>query len=351
MAQFANSHDRYDLATTGENVREELSDIIYNISPMDTPFVSYAGKGKAENTYSEWLVDALQDTDTGNAQIDGDEFAGAALNAADRVGNYAQISWKEIVVTRRANLVNKAGRKSELAYQEMKAGRALKRDIEAIAMANQVGLAGNSTTAPTTAAVAGWMGTFTVAGPNKVEDNTSRGATGTDPTLSNTTYGFPDTAGADGTVRALTEDGMLSMIKAAYVNGGNPGTILMGPTVKQLWSKYMFTANARVATQYQDQGKKPGGGVSVVGAVDYYVSDFGTLEIHPNRFQRERDVWILDMEYWSIDYLDGFKTETFAKTGDAEKRKVLVDWMVCSKQEAASSVYADVDSTAAVTAS
>ena len=126
--------------------------------------------------------------------------------------------------------------------------------------------------------------------------------------------------------------------------------VMVGPTVKQRFSNFMFTANARIATQYQDQGKSMRGGVSVVGAVDTYVSDFTVIDIVPNRFQRERDVWVLDTEYWEMTYLDGYKTETIAKIGDAERRHMLVDWLLKSNNEAASGVVADVDETVAMTA-
>jgi hypothetical protein len=125
---------------------------------------------------------------------------------------------------------------------------------------------------------------------------------------------------------------------------------MCGPTVKQLFSNFMFTANARIATQRQDQGPVNRGGVSVIGAVDVYVSDFTVIDVVPNRFQRERDFWILDTEYWEIAYLDGYKTEAISKIGDAERRHILVDWCVASNNEAASAVLADVDETTAMIA-
>ena len=151
-------------------------------------------------------------------------------------------------------------------------------------------------------------------------------------------------------MRPLSEAALLGIIKDCYVEGGQPNMIMVGPTLKQKISNYMYGGNARIATQYQDQGKSPRGGVRVVGAVDVYVSDFSVLDIVPNRFQRERDVWVLDTEYWAVTYLDGYKTETIAKIGDAERRHILVDWAVESKNEAASGLIADIDSTAAMTA-
>lgn len=331
--------DRYDLATSGDNVRESLTDVIYNISPTEVPLQSNIGRGSTSNTLHEWQIDELAAVNTSNAAIDGADFGSDSSDEAQRIGVYMQISIKYLAVSRRANIVNKAGRKSELAYQIAKKGKELRRDVEAMACLNNATVAGNSTTASETAGLGAWLKT-----------NTSRGATGTDPALSNTTYGEPTTAAGDGTQRALSEATLLGILKDCYVQGGNPNMIMVGPTVKQRFSNYMFGSSARIATQYQDQGPSRRGGVSVVGAVDVYVSDFTVLDIVPNRFQRERDVWVLDTEYWEITYLDGYKTETIAKIGDAERRHILVDWGLKSNNEAASGVVADIDETTAMVA-
>lgn len=339
MTQLAETHDRYDLSTTGDNVREQLGDVIYNISPTETPFQTMCSKGNSSTDYKEWLIDSLADADNTNAHIDGDQFAGEAINGAERLGNYHQISKKQIIISRRAEKLTKAGRKSEMSYQIAKKGKELKRDQEAILTSNQAAVAGNSTTAPKTAGLPAWLKT-----------NTSRGATGTDPTLSSTTYGYPNAAAGDGTDRALSEATLLSIIKACYVSGGNPNCIMVGPTVKQRISNYLFSSTARVATQYQEQGAKPRGGITTAGAVDYYVSDFGTLEIIPNRFQREDDVFVLDKSMWELTFIDKFKVEEIAQIGDAKRRHILSDYALISHQEAASGVVADIDETTAMVA-
>lgn len=336
MSQVSGTHSRYDLATKGDNVREDLSNIITMISPEETPFQTNIGKGKISNTFASWLVEELADASTSNAWIDGDEFAGATLTAPARLTNYAQISRKDIIVTRRAQIVDQAGTKSELARQVAKAGKELKRDVEAIITSAQAVVVGNDSTAPKTAGLGAWLKT-----------NTSRGAGGTDPTLSSTTYGYPDAAPGNGTDRALSEATLLGIIKDCYEEGGNPNMIMVSPAIKQRFSTYMFGSSARIATPYQDHGKAKQA-ASVVGAVDYYTSDFGTLHIVPNRFQPATDVFVLDTEYWSLDYLDGYKTVDMAKNSDADSKAVLVDYMLRSLNEAASGVVADVDNIAMV---
>ena len=332
--------DRFNLATEGDNVREDLTDVIYNISPTEVPFQANSGRGNADNTLHEWQIDELAAVDLGNAAIDGADFGTDSSDPAQRIGNFAQISIKYIAVSRRANIVNKAGRRSELAYQIAKKGKELRRDVEGISTQSQAALVGNDTTASLTGSLTSWIRT-----------NTVRGAGGADPALSGGTFGQPTTNSTDsGTPVALTETNILQVLREAYIQGGNPNMMMCGPTVKQRFSNFMFTANARIATQRQDQGPVNRGGVSVVGAVDVYVSDFTVIDVVPNRFQRERDFWILDTEYWEICYLDGYKTETIAKIGDAERRHILVDWCLASHNEAASGVVADVDETVAMTA-
>ena len=137
MAQPANILDRYDQATDGDTVHEDLSDVIYNISPTETPFVSNVGRGSTDNTYKEWLIDALADA-ADTPHIDGDEWAADALNAPDRLGNYCQITRKDLLISGRAEAVNTAGRRSEVAYQVAKAGQEIKRDIELISTSRKV---------------------------------------------------------------------------------------------------------------------------------------------------------------------------------------------------------------------
>lgn len=338
MAQDTGTHSRYDLQTGGENVREDLSNIITMISPTETPFQSNIGKGKAKNTFTDWLFDDLATASTTNAHIDGDAFSGDTLTAPKRLQNHCQILRKNIVVTRRAQIVDQAGTKSELQRQIAKAGKELKRDVEATLTTNQAAVVGNDTTASRLASLNAWYTT-----------NTDRGATGADPTLSSTTYGYPNAAATDGTDRALSEASLLAIIKNCYIEGGNPSIIMVGPTVKQRISQYLFGSSARIATPYQDHGKSKSA-ASVIGSVDYYTSDFGTLHIVPNRFQREDDVHVIDPEYWELQYLDGYKTQKMAKTSDADHRMLSVDITLCSKNEAASGIVADIDKTTAMVA-
>jgi hypothetical protein len=358
MAQPGGTVDRYDLNAAGDMVREDFTDVVYNISPTEVPFQTNIGRGKAYSDLHEWPIDALAAANASNAQIDGDDFSGDTRLTGNRLSNYCQISWIDIVVSRRANIVRKAGRRAELAYQVAKAAKELRRDVESVLLSNQAARAGNATLAPLTAGLPAWIGAFDDTTNYEIATGyVNRGALGADGGLSGTSdaSGYVDTAASEGTHRALTEDGLLDVIRSCYINGAEPTMIMVGPTVKQLFSKYMFSASARIATPYQDHGKGRSG-AQVLGAVDFYVSDFGTLSVVPNRFQRVHssdycDVFVLDPEFLEISYLDGYKQETIAKSGDSEKRRILVDYALTVKNPVAHGIYADVDDDTAMVAS
>lgn len=357
MAQSSNTMDRYDV---GNNAREDFANVIYNISPTECPFQSNASRGSSDQTLKEWSVDALVAAQN-NAAVDGDEFAGLPLDKAERIGNYHQISRKDIVVSRRANIVKKAGRKSEIAYQIAKKSKELKRDVEFAALSRKAAVAGDNSTAMECAGVPSWIRT-----------NIDRAGSATAPTLSGAggIEGYPNGTGTPPTdaqmaAYAADESILLDLVRQCYDQGGNPDTIMLNTRLKQGFSNYLFSSSAsRVATQYQDQGANPRSGVSVVGAVDVYVTDFGVLDIVPNRFAPQysvltdttgsddtgAEIFILDMDMWEISYLDTYKTETIAKVGDHERRMLLVDWTVCSHNEAASAIMADVNDTLAFVA-
>lgn len=350
-----------DRTGIGNKAREDLSDIIHNISPTETPFTMLIEKNDADNDLHEWTTDSLAAARSDNKHVDGDDFSaeghtaqvgsgfdGVAISAGDRVGNYCQISRKDIVTSRRANLVKKAGRSSETGYQLAKAGHELKRDIEASLMSNNNAVQGTSSVAGQAAGYLAWM-----------RNNSSRhnvlatsGTDGADPAA--LVSGIPTgTAATDASVtRAASEEDILGIIGECYIEGGNIDTMMMHPTVKQKWSQYMFnpssTNSGRVATPFQDHGKSPSAGATALGAVDVYVSDFGVINVIPNRFMRTRDILILEAEMWALSYLDPYHQFNIAKTGDSEKRVLLVDWTLEAKNSDSSGIVADVDSTAAM---
>ena len=322
MAAITNTYTRFD----AKGVREELSNVIYQISPEETPFMSNVGKENVKNTFYEWQTDDLASAVSTNAQIEGDDITSfTAATATVRLGNYTQISRKDVVISGTLESVDKAGRRSELSYQMAKRGAELKRDMETAMLANQAATAGSTSAARKTGALQAFLKT-----------NTNEGTGGGDPSYTS----IPDAARTDATttnLRAFSETLLKDVIQKVWTQGGKPSVVMAGPVNKQNLSKMAGIAQQR----YNAQGAKPS---TIIGAADVYVSDFGNVTIVPNRFQRERDVFVLDTEYASVAYLRPFQTVELAKTGDAEKRMLLVEWGLKVMNEKAHGAVYDLNS-------
>lgn len=321
MAIIANTYTQF----TAIGLREQLANFISNISPTKTPFISNAGTGEPfKAALSEWQTDSLAAAGA-NDQLVGDDIAAfSAVTPTVRVGNYAQISRKELILDDRLEELDKAGRRSEEAYQIAKRGAELKRDMEFICLSNVGGRAGNTTTSPRTATLGAW-----------VKTNVDKEATGVNPAW---TSGVPSAGRTDGVLRAFTETILKNVMQLGFASGAEFSTLMVGPVNKVRASGFAGIA----AQRYNVKGDKPS---VIIGAADMYVSDFGTLSIVPNRFQRERDAWFLDFDYVNIGYLRSFRRVKLAKTGDAEKRMLLADWGLRVKNEAALGLAADLTTT------
>ena len=304
--------------------REDLVDVIYDISPQDTPIMSSIGKSKATAVYHEWQTDTLAAATTANAAVEGADATSATLSPTTRVGNYTQIVQKTVQVSGTLEAVDKAGRKSEKAYQLAKASAELKRDIEAIITANQGVTVGNSTTARKMSSLLSWIKTNT----NKEESTTA----GTDPTTSGVS-----TRG-DGTTRTFQESMLKDVVQKVFTSGGTPTLLVVPPALKQVVSGFQGLSQHRYNSD-------TGGQITILAGADLYQSDFGVIQIVPNRFMRSRDALVLDPEYAALAYLRPFQTNELARTGDSEKTQILAELTLEVKNEAAHGGVFDLSAT------
>jgi hypothetical protein len=319
MAQLAGTTDTYDL----KGLREDLQNTIFMLTPEDTPFLSNIGRDKASATKHEWQTDTLAAPDTANAQIEGDEYVYADRPATVRVGNFTQISRKPVLVAGTLEAVDKAGRASEVKYQSIKAGKELKKDQEAIILANQASVAGSNSVARKLGGFAAWL-----------VSNVSRGASGANGGY-NTGTGLV-VAATNGTQRAFTETLMKTAWQSAYVNGGNP-RIAMLPVAQ----KSVFSGFAGIAQIRTDVGQNSGQ-ATIIGGADTYVGDFGKLTTVVNRVQQARDAFLIDPSAVKYVTLRPMFVDRPAKTGDAEKRMLVVEYTLRVDNEAAHAVIADL---------
>lgn len=295
------------LTTSAIGLREDLTDVIYRISPTVTPVLNRASKAKATNTLHEWQTQDLAAA-AANAQAEGDDASAKTVTPTVRLNNRTQISTKTVIVSGTNQSMNPAGRKDELAYQLSLASLELKRDMELGLTQNDV----LATSPRQSRGLRGWV----------VDNVNNNGGT-----LASYTGNTGYTAG---TQRAFTEAQVKDVLQKCYTAGGEPDMIMLSPSAKQTFSG--FTGNATRFDKSED--------AKIIAAVDFYVSDFGTLEAVPNRFQAARDVFLLQSDKLAIAYLRPFQTVELAKTGDAEKRELIVEYTLeCRAPKAHGAVY------------
>jgi hypothetical protein len=314
MAIIANTFTAFDAI----GIREQLDDMIYNIAPTDTPFLSGVKKGKAANVYFEWQTDTL-DAAANNAQLDGDDITSfPAITPSVRIGNRTQISRKPIIISGTEQAVLKAGRKDELGYQVGLKIKALKRDQETALTQNTTAVTGTTSVAKQTRGLEGWVAT---------NNSLSTGATpGVAPIPSS------NTAPVDGTQRAFTEAMLKDVCQKVFSAGGDPDLLMVGAIQKQTVST--FTGN-QTKTQDTSDGK-------LMTAISVYTSDFGTFKVMPNRFQRNRTAFLLQLDMWQLNTLRATQVVDLAKTGDADKKLIVCEYGLQSNQEAASGAIRDL---------
>jgi hypothetical protein len=294
-------------------IREDLLDVIEDISPTDTPFCSNVGSGTSKGTYHEWQKDSLA-APGDTPRPEGFDADPVALTPTIRLGNYTQINDKAYVISGSDLKADNAGRGVEMAYQEAKKGLELRKDLEfAMVGVNKARNAGagndpGAAAARESASVTSWIATNT----NHV---------GTDPT------GDGTDARVDGTPRAFTEDMLTDVIDQCYLAGANP-TVLMTNTVQKRVITESFTGRATSVDATHTDKK-------IVNAVDFYDSDYGVMSIVPNRYMRQSDVFCLTPSMWSVDYYRPYFSHELAKSGDNEKRQMIVEWTLRAGEEAA----------------
>lgn len=283
-------------------------------------------RGTAKAVFHEWQTDSLAAAVATNAAIEGDDATNTSVVPTVRVGNYCTIAQKAFGISGTQEATDSAGRKSELAYQLLKYGKELKRDIESQISQNKASNAGGAGSARISASVESWLSSnWTTAGSGGSPSSSGFGSGIVAAPVDNSLQG------------TVSEALMKGVISKCWTAGGDPRVIVVGP-----FNKTKASAFAGIATQYKQNDSGP---ATIIAAADVYVSDFGEHKIVPSRFNRDRTMLILDTDYWSIDYLRSFSQYPLAKTGDAERRQLICEYTLKSSNQAASGKVADLTTT------
>jgi hypothetical protein len=310
MALLSNSKTSFD--TAGKTTKENLGDVISNISPFETPFMSSVKKVSTSSTKVEWLKDGLATPVANNAQLEGEVYSATSQSDVTRLNNNTQISAKSFAVTGTQDAQDSSGLATMSAYLLAKNAKVLKNDIETSIFQNGAKNGGGASTARVSAGINTWLGTNTDAGTGGADPSALDGAqVRTDASTSNR--------------RALSETLLKTVSKSVWDNGGSADTIYVGSANKQLIST-SFTGGA--TKQVQSDTK------AIVGAVDIYVGDFSTYSVIPARHMRARDALVIDHSLWEMAELRPYKVEELAKTGDNRQYLLTTEWSLCAKNEA-----------------
>lgn len=314
MAQPDNTFDSYDAV----GIREDLSDIIYNVSPEETPFYSKCKKTKATNTLTEWQTERLRASRV-NAHIEGDDTTAEERTPTTRLGNRTQIFKDAVVIPDTDDGLDKAGRASEMTHQIVKVAKEQKLDIELALFANQESVGGSNAAARFLAGVPAWLTTNTTF---------EAGNGGADPIGDGT-----DTRTDDGTPVAFSQARFDSTMQSIWENGGRPNTVYLAPF--QMNAALGFEGNNNQRAQI-DATK-----ATVARDVVIYRTPWGTVEFQMSREARSRDVFIMQDDMWKIAVERGTRNVLLGKTGDNTKRQVVTELTLCALNEAASGAVYD----------
>mgnify|MGYP003115245344 FL=1 len=314
MAQPANTFDTYD----AKGIREDLSDMIYNVDPSATPFYSKCSKTKAKNTLVEWQTQALRNSAV-NAHIEGDATSANAVTPTVRLGARTQIFKNAVVVSDTDEAVDNAGRAKEMAYQTLLIAKEQKLDIELALFANQGNVVGSSTAARKTGGVPSWL----ISNVDFVSASSGANPTG-DGTNARTDSGAPT---------AFTQAKFDGVMQEIWQEGGKPDTCYLSSFQMNVALGFVGNNNQRSGVQAGDE--------TVVKSLAVYVTPWGTIQFHPSRQNRSRDVFILQDDMWQTSILRGTKNVALAKNGDNTTRQVTTELALCSKNEKANGAIYD----------
>lgn len=324
-------------ALEGGIINESVMQKIIDISDFPLPFTDLAGNGgKVGNSYQEWTEDKLSEPGLDNYAVDGAALGGNNARSGTRMGNHCQISTKVVAVSTRARNSDVIGQSDSLSYNIMQRLKELRRDVERMSISWNPSQADDGVAVP---GISAGFGSF-------LTSNVFRGVGGLNGGFGATTPTIID-APVNGAGEALSETNVRDVSQAVYENGGDPTVAMMQPAVKRLFSEYLYTDEARVATLDSDVGQASEQ-ATAKGAVDVYLSDFSILKLVPNRLQPGQPaasntvMYLIDPEMVEQVFLHGYRTEPQGKKGLSDERQMIVDWSLRVSTELAHGCIADI---------
>jgi hypothetical protein len=285
---------------------QDISDIITNISPSDTPLYSRIGRTRATAVNHEWLEDDLG-APAANAQLEGFTFFTVDADPRTLLNNYTQIMERGVHVTGTQEVVLKHGVRSEMGYQMQKKLKELALDCERALIVQAAPVLGSMALARQFGGLPYWIIT-------NVLDN-------------------------GGTARALTFDLINSALEDTWNGGGKPSVLLVSPRNQRVISTFTAgnTKNISGTTTKLQQ------------MIHVIETDFGMLQTLVDRYVPNDVVYGLSPEYIKKAFLRPFRQEDIAKVSDQLRKVVYGEWTLEMRAEKAHFAIQDLDGVVPVT--
>lgn len=273
-------------------VKEDISDVISDITPTETPFMSSIGSDTCTQKKFEWQEDSLR-APAENAQVEGFTASDVAVTPTEMINNVTQILSETIKVSGSNDKTDYYGRAKESSYQIAKTAKVLKLDLEHAFVGTAQAKVAPSNNA-TARKMAGFQAQLLNGGSGSLDANDFVLYTG-------------------GANTAPTEDNFLSVMQHAFDQGANHKVISVTSTNSRVVSDFA-KASGRYRTIDAGAGMKDQ--KTIVNVVDFYVSPFGTQRVMINRRQKSTNTLFYDPDMWKQVAFRPWFRETLAKTGD-----------------------------------
>ena len=311
-----------------KNIREDLGNVIYNVTPFQTPFTSGIAQVAATNDNHEWLTDTLRAAaDNARIEADSSDQPTATTGSRQRIGNQIQIASEVAVVTKKAEFLDRAGVPGkEMAYQLLKRGKELQMDVERQmlkATATKVAAASG------TAGVCGSFGTYLVS-------NQAFGGDGS-ANAGNSGVGDGSTAPSLGSNDNISQTKFDNLLDSIWNNSGDFSDLkIMAPAAQ--------VQQIRSLKGISDDINTDAATGEIIGRVAVYVSQFGPLAVVPNKHVEANTVYLIDMSTWAMATAGGQKIHTteLSTSTSAEKQLMETYFTLEARSEAANGAYYDI---------
>ena len=319
------STSAYELGPqNAKNIREDLGNVIFNVTPFMTPFTSGIAQTKATADNHEWLTDTYADSVSSNAAIEAEVVASSEGSERTRKGNYVQIATKGVTVTKKAEMFDRAGVPGkEMAYQLMKKGKELQMDVEKQVLSNKIKVIPTNAAAGVSATVSSWIySNQVVSGTGGVANTASTGLTKPTP----------------GTSEAMTQANLDSLLDGVWNNSGDFSSAkIMGSagTISTLRN------NAEVSKGISTDVTTNAANGEIINRVAVYVSQFGPIAVVPNKHMPADTLYVLDYSTWGLAFAGGKKIHTtdIATQASAEQKLLECYYTLEARSEEANAAY------------